>query len=298
MALANYTDLLASIAGWLNRTDLTAVIPDFVTLAEARIARDLRLRRQVTLASVIVSDENVTAALPTGFLEIENASVASDFAVDYTTIAPAILQYVVGLDPGLSLFGASFNGRKLGDIDNNGVVEVADATAMTQYTSGTASAGVIAYVEGTMTDNIVANAYDYAAYLTTPTSHTNTSQLHVVTPEYIGEKYPPGSTSGRPDIYTIVGDEILLGPEPDGPYYIALDYYKRWDALTVSASNWLLTNYPMVYLSAALMEGWMYLQDSDKVALWDARYRAEVKTLQDADDAALRSGSQMRVRAM
>jgi len=44
MSLANYTDLLASVATWLNRTDLTSVIPDFVTLAEERIARDLAER--------------------------------------------------------------------------------------------------------------------------------------------------------------------------------------------------------------------------------------------------------------
>ena len=35
MALDNYTNLIASIADWVNRSDLTAVIPDFVTLAES-----------------------------------------------------------------------------------------------------------------------------------------------------------------------------------------------------------------------------------------------------------------------
>ena len=41
MALANYTDLQASIAGWLHRSDLTSIIPDFIALAESRMARDL-----------------------------------------------------------------------------------------------------------------------------------------------------------------------------------------------------------------------------------------------------------------
>ena len=42
MALSNYTELKASIADFLNRDDLTSVIPDFITLAESQINRDVR----------------------------------------------------------------------------------------------------------------------------------------------------------------------------------------------------------------------------------------------------------------
>ena len=42
MSLATYTDLQTSVANWLHRTDLTANIPDFITLAESRINRKLR----------------------------------------------------------------------------------------------------------------------------------------------------------------------------------------------------------------------------------------------------------------
>jgi len=41
MALDTYTALQASIASWLDRTDLTAVIPDFVRLAEEQMSHDL-----------------------------------------------------------------------------------------------------------------------------------------------------------------------------------------------------------------------------------------------------------------
>ena len=44
MALANYADLQASVANWLHRADLTAVIPDFVAIAEARMSADLDAR--------------------------------------------------------------------------------------------------------------------------------------------------------------------------------------------------------------------------------------------------------------
>jgi len=42
MALNSYANLKTSIADWLNRSDLTAIIPDFITLAEAQLNRELR----------------------------------------------------------------------------------------------------------------------------------------------------------------------------------------------------------------------------------------------------------------
>jgi len=43
MALTTYAELQTSIADWLNRTDLTATIPDFIALAEAEMKRRLRV---------------------------------------------------------------------------------------------------------------------------------------------------------------------------------------------------------------------------------------------------------------
>jgi hypothetical protein len=38
--------------------------------------------------------------------------------------------------------------------------------------------------------------------------------------------------------------------------------------------------------------------DLDKAAYWQARYSGEIKNLQESDDALLRSGSVMRVKAI
>jgi len=46
MALTTYDELKDSIADFLNRDDLTSVIPDFITLAEADMNRGLRHWRQ------------------------------------------------------------------------------------------------------------------------------------------------------------------------------------------------------------------------------------------------------------
>lgn len=76
MALANYTDLQASVASWMNRTDLAAVIPDFVAITESKIARDLRLRNQLTQTTLAVVASVREAALPTGWLEFDTVSIA------------------------------------------------------------------------------------------------------------------------------------------------------------------------------------------------------------------------------
>jgi hypothetical protein len=62
MSLGTFADLKASVATWIKRSDLTATIPDFVTLAEARINRELRTRSMVTRAvNTSVDSEFVTA---------------------------------------------------------------------------------------------------------------------------------------------------------------------------------------------------------------------------------------------
>jgi hypothetical protein len=76
MSLATYSDLLASVASWMNRTDLTSVIPDFVTIAESKIARDLRLRKQITSTTLATLTTTRAVALPTDWLEFENVSIA------------------------------------------------------------------------------------------------------------------------------------------------------------------------------------------------------------------------------
>lgn len=78
MSLSTYAGLKTSIANWLNRTDLTSYIPDFIALAEARISRDLRLRSQVTSATITTTAGVQSASLPTGWLEFENVTVAGN----------------------------------------------------------------------------------------------------------------------------------------------------------------------------------------------------------------------------
>jgi hypothetical protein len=58
-----YSELLAKVAAWLNRTDLTGFIPDFVELAEERINRQLRVRSmEIDLAVTPIVGNEITLA--------------------------------------------------------------------------------------------------------------------------------------------------------------------------------------------------------------------------------------------
>jgi hypothetical protein len=69
MSLDTYANLQAEIALWLNRTDLTAQIPGFITLAEAQMNRRLRAFQMLSRSSFPISGE--LTALPSDFLAVE-----------------------------------------------------------------------------------------------------------------------------------------------------------------------------------------------------------------------------------
>lgn len=76
MALANYTDLQASVADFLNRADLTNVIPDFITLTEADLNRSLRVREMSVRTRAPISEQYVK--LPVDFLGMRNIELVTN----------------------------------------------------------------------------------------------------------------------------------------------------------------------------------------------------------------------------
>lgn len=77
MSISNYGELKTAVANWLDRTNLTARIPEFIALAEADIhygvrsptgwiSEPLRIRAMETSADITIDAQ--TEALPTGFL--------------------------------------------------------------------------------------------------------------------------------------------------------------------------------------------------------------------------------------
>ena len=73
MSIASYSELQTAVGNWLNRSDLTSYIPDFISLGEARIYRELRIRAMETALSSAISSG--VLAVPSTYIEIKFAYV-------------------------------------------------------------------------------------------------------------------------------------------------------------------------------------------------------------------------------
>ncbi len=96
MALTTYTTLKASIANWLNRSDLTSEIADdFIKLTEADFNSKLRVRKMIAQSSFTIDSE--TEALPTGFLQVRDIYILNgNTKVPLTYTTPSQMDSTVG----------------------------------------------------------------------------------------------------------------------------------------------------------------------------------------------------------
>ena len=89
MSFSSYGDLQDRIADQLARSDLTAQIPDFITLFEAAAARKLRIRPMETQTSLTTTNGEV--ALPSGYLGWRKVVWAGSRNIVLTYEQPAYL---------------------------------------------------------------------------------------------------------------------------------------------------------------------------------------------------------------
>lgn len=79
--------------------------------------------------------------------------------------------------------------------------------------------------------------------------------------------FPYLDATGQPRIWCIDGTNIEFDRQLDQAYPFRLVYQERF-ALSVSGTNWLLTNHPDVYLAATMMWGGGYNADWQNGSVW------------------------------
>ncbi len=89
MAFTNYNDLKTTVANYLGRSDLTTAIPDFISLAELRLQRELRTRQMLKSATATMTSGDAKVALPTDFLEIRDLHVQGNPRMPVTYMSPS-----------------------------------------------------------------------------------------------------------------------------------------------------------------------------------------------------------------
>ena len=196
MSFATYSDLQTSIAGYLARSDLTSQIPDFITFAENRLRRELRIRQMLKSVTTATVSGDSTVELPADFIEIR------DFVVLTNPIQPM------------------------------------------SYSS--------------------------------PSALSND---------------PRASEVGVPKSYTILANEFLLSPPPDGIYTLRMLYFAAPAYLSSSnASNVFLNIAPDALLYASLIEAEPYLYNDARINTWGTMYDRAIASLAKSDEQGQYSG--------
>ena len=96
MALSTYTELKDAIADWLDRSDLTARIPDFIALAEARINRELRIRPMEVRSTMYATVDQQYFNLPGGYIQMRNIQLNTNPTTPLEYITPEMLDRLYG----------------------------------------------------------------------------------------------------------------------------------------------------------------------------------------------------------
>ena len=156
-------------------------------------------------------------------------------------------------------------------------------------------------MEAKYTANTVAGQRNLAlptGYIQMRNFQVNTSPLTTlsyVTPE-IYDRIWGGSTSGTPKFYTILANEISLGPIPASVQEVEMLFYKNFENLSsVVATNWLITNAPDVYLYGAMMQAEPFIMNDERVPMWKMALDEGISSLQEQDNKDRHSGSALRV---
>jgi len=115
----------------------------------------------------------------------------------------------------------------------------------------------------------------------TLTTNTDIYPLDNVTPESLAFlRATTDIQAAFPRSFAMVGDDFRYSPVPDQAYTGELAYYAAIPALSDSnASNWVLANYPNVYLYGSLLQAAPYLVDDERVGLWQQLYQTALAGL-------------------
>lgn len=141
--------------------------------------------------------------------------------------------------------------------------------------------------------------------LTLPADFLRTKQLYYVSDScYVPIKgssfnnvLHAKSTTAAPRFYTIVGDSLFLGPEPDQVYNLTLVYYKPLTLLSdANTTNWLSTNVPELLLYGALVEASFYLKDDQRASVWLAKFGECYKSLKENEERQDYEGGSLQVQ--
>lgn len=99
------------------------------------------------------------------------------------------------------------------------------------------------------------------------------------------------------DAYTIVGSQLEVIPVVGDDTEIEMAYYAKVPALSdENPTNWLLTEWPDLYLYGTLVHAAPYLREDDRIATWKGLADQLTEEIRLSDERAKHSGGPLRAR--
>lgn len=116
------------------------------------------------------------------------------------------------------------------------------------------------------------------------------------TPTALDAEYIYTDDTGIPQSYTVTNTEMKVGPPPGSDYTIELMYFGKIPAIATATTNWLLTNYPSLYLSGCLIQASLFLRDKSLLGEWVTVYKNSFASLKSENDAAYWNAAALQTR--
>ncbi len=138
---------------------------------------------------------------------------------------------------------------------------------------------------------------DYSAMRRLTITSSYTTNIEYITASQLSSSFN-GMVSTRPVAYTIIGGNIQFAPQPDAVYDLEMVYYQKITPLSdLEPSNWVLENFPDIYLYGSLLEAKSFIQDDAQLAKWKGFYEEAIEQTKQDDKEARWNGAPLRARS-
>lgn len=133
-------------------------------------------------------------------------------------------------------------------------------------------------------------------------------RLETATPVELVQESPQNfarfddGVTGTPRFFHQRASRLYFRPAPDGSYTLTIAHYAKIDGLEANSANWLLTNYPDIYLFGMLGMAADFKRDDGATipvataAMWKRNYETAWAMLEKMDQRARFSGAALQIQ--
>jgi len=256
-----YDSLVADLEDYLDRSDarLIAQIPNFISLAEIRCAREIKNLGFKTSVVSVMQPGNYVYIKPNRWLETISINYGTSTPYATTSRQNASGTRTLTLSKAHDFaVGDSVSVFNVGGTNYNGNFTI---SAVTQYT--------ISYLSGSGTE---AATSDSDGVVTAPLEER--VSILPRSYEFCNNYWPNRTSTGAPKFYADYDYENwLIVPTPDIAYPFEVVYFEKPMPLSsTNQTNWLTDYARDLLLYASLLETASYLKDDKRIPVWKDYY--------------------------